>query len=837
LLLAPWQRRARSGGLAASRREVRAVHEQGKSSFGELLRRHRRAAGLSQDALAERAKMSTEGISALERGYRRSPQRETLALLAGALALDGAQRRVFEETAARANYSRGGASVTVGPWKAAESSLPLALSAFLGRDAELHEIAAIVASHRLVTITGAAGVGKTQTALQLARTYEGTDGVRFAGLAAIRDGSLVLPVIAAALGLQEDASRPLADTVVAYLKNKALLLVLDNCEHVIDRAARVAEELLANCARLRILATSREALMAEGERRYQLPSLDDADAAALFADRARAVDARFRLSGENAADVAEICHRLDNIPLAIELAAARVNLLPARELRKKLDDRFELLTGSGRTTEARQRTMRAAIDWSYELLSDTERRVFERLAIFAGGCTLAAATSVCAGEDVAEADVFDAIGWLVDKSLVTVELGWSETRYGLLQSFAQYGREKLLARQELEAVAHRHALAALEIAKRVSATRAHYFEPAQEIAIAEQENLRTAIAWALIDGNDVPLGRWIVTHVCYWEYFSVRERQRWLDAALLPRPRTSPDLLAALHKARTIVCFHLRDYEASLESCEAALAYYRTGGDVTSISQMENARGHALDNLRRHSDAKAVFEAALPGARAGSPTALAGILSGLALLTDDVDEARRFSAEAQRIHESSGNSIGVAYTLLNLGILERRAGNAERSLEKEMAALAAASGLAAFARINVTTLALHNIAHTLIDLERYDEAAQRVREKMDLARESGLDYYVALGLEELVTIDSQRRDSAGGRNAEWFLHAAKALGYADAFRTAARAARYESSKPQYDALLARLHDAIGAERTAQLMREGAALTQDQAIAEAAALQT
>jgi len=266
--------------------------------------------------------MSTEGISALERGYRRSPQRETLALLIGALALDDAQRREFEAAAVRSNFSRGGASVAVGPWSAADASnLPFALSTFIGRDDELDEIAEMIRGHRLVTITGAAGVGKTQTALHLARSYGSTDvAVRFVGLASIRDGSLVASAIAAAIGVQETSSRPLLDTLVAYLKNRAMLLVLDNCEHVIEQAASISEELLSRCPNLRVLATSREALMAGGERRYSMPPLKDEDAVALFADRAQAVDLRFDVSGQNKAYVAEICRRLDGIPLAIELA-------------------------------------------------------------------------------------------------------------------------------------------------------------------------------------------------------------------------------------------------------------------------------------------------------------------------------------------------------------------------------------------------------------------------------------------------------------------------------------------------------------------------------------
>jgi predicted ATPase/DNA-binding XRE family transcriptional regulator len=801
------------------------------------LRRHRIAAGLSQEALAQRARMSIEGISALERGFRRNPQRETLALLAGALALDDNQRRAFEAAGTRSTYPRTGASVTVGPWQDTQApTLPVALSAFVGRDAELRDIAEMVKRHRLVTITGAPGVGKTQTALHLARTYDDRNGgVQFVALASLRDGSLVPSAIASAVGVGERPDRSLLDTLIGYFKNKALLLVLDNCEHVIEQAASVAEGLLTGCSGLRILATSREPLKAAGERRYRMPSLKEADAVALFEDRAAAVDPTFKLSSDNAAHVADICRRLDGIPLAIELAAARVNVLPVSELRKRLDDRFQILAGSARSLVPRQRTMRAAIDWGYELLTGPERRIFERLAIFAGGCTLATATSVCNGEGVGPTDVFDVLGSLVDKSLVNVELGWSEARYGLLQSFAQYGREKLIAREELQSVAHRHAMAQLELARRTSALRPHHFEAAQEIWVAEQENLRAAIAWALLEDGDALLGRQIVAEVCYWEYFSPGERRRWLDAALSPRCEMSPELLAALHKANAVVCFHLREYEGSVESCEAALTYYRAIEDSTSIAQIETARGHALLNLRRRTEARVVFEAALPVARAGeSPTALAGMLSGLALVTDDITKVRQYAAEARRIHEKSGNRIGVAFTLINQGIKEGREGNEELALANGTEAVTIAAGLPAFARVNVLASALHNISHSFVRLGRYDEAEQRVREKLELAREYGLDYYIATALEELVVIDSLQRKT-GAPPPEWFVHAARILGFVDAFLRSAKLQRYEESKPRYDAVVEMLLAAIGAERTSQLMSEGASLSQAEAIAEIAAL--
>src|SRR6202042_318431 len=310
------------------------MEERGRvPTFGPCLRQYRLAAGLSQEALAERARISVNGVSALERGYRRTPQHETLALLAGALELDGEQRREFEGAAIRSGPLRRATSVTVGPWPSTPgSNLPLALKSFVGREAELDAIASLVRDHRLVTIAGAGGLGKTQTALQVGRVMGNADdgAVCLVALAPIAHQSLVVPAIASTLGVQEVPNRPLLETVLAYLKNKTLLLILDNCEHVIDQAAIVAEALLVACPRVRILAPSRESLRAAGEHSYRLPPLgvpsakaarhlNATDAAAygaivLFNDRARAADHRFVLTDENAPIVAELCRRLDGIP-------------------------------------------------------------------------------------------------------------------------------------------------------------------------------------------------------------------------------------------------------------------------------------------------------------------------------------------------------------------------------------------------------------------------------------------------------------------------------------------------------------------------------------------
>ncbi|HEY1868109.1 MAG TPA: helix-turn-helix domain-containing protein, partial [Candidatus Cybelea sp.] len=334
--------------------------DQSSPDFGTLLRHYRLAAGLSQEALAERARVSSEGISALERGYRRTPQRETLALLAEALQLTPEERAFFEAAARSNSARRGGGSVSVGPWQGAgASTLPIALTAFIGLTTETSEIAALVREHRLVTLAGPGGIGKTQTALRVGSALRETGEI---------------PVCFVPIA-QDATGRTTLETLIPNLKDKPLLLILDGCEPFIDDAAKAAHAILSGSTHLRILATSREPLRAAGEYAYRLPPLPEADAVALFVDRAVAINHQFVLSDENAPLVAQMCKELDGIPLAIELAGARMNVLSASALAERL-------------SAAPEQGMRATIDSSYDLLSDQERRVFERLSTFREGATL-----------------------------------------------------------------------------------------------------------------------------------------------------------------------------------------------------------------------------------------------------------------------------------------------------------------------------------------------------------------------------------------------------------------------------------------------------------------
>ena len=822
-----------------------------------LLRRFRLAAGLSQEALAERARMSTNGIGALERGYRRTPQRETLALLVNALALSDEQRGELEAAATHSGSRRrlGGGAFPEGPWPdTGVSNLPLSLTSFVGREVELDEVARLVREHRLVTLTGAGGIGKTQTALQVgtALSETGETAVCFVALAPVGDPALVVAAIASTLGVQEVPDRPLLETLIAYLKNKALLLILDNCEHVITEAAIVAGALLAGCPRFAILATSREPLRTAGEYTYRLPSLSvptpeaarrlsaaealSFGAIVLFNDRARAVDHRFTLTDQNASTVAGICRHLDGIPLAIELAAARVNMLPVQAIANRFDHRFIILTGGERTALPRQQTMRAAIDWSYDLLAAREQRMFERLSVFAGGCTLATANAVCAGDDVAEADVIDLLSSLVDKSLLVADIDGVHPRYLLLESFREYAREKLAARGEVDAVARRHALACLELAKQLE--RACDTEPDviwRALAQEELDNWRAALQWALTDRNDVVLGQALVgaLHVV-WAYFAPLEGERYAASAFeLADEQTPTHVLAGLGYAEGIIAMQRRAYKVQLSSSERAIERYRATGDPLGIARTQDLAGQALVSLGRIAEAKTLLQEALTSARVlGNRRLIACVLRNFGYASavgGDCDAARDYVAEAVPIYEALGARMGAALALEDLGEFEFRAGNAELAFQL------ATSALATFRTVNhqrFVASVLSSLAMYLIALGRYDDAEERAHEALDLAREQQQDVLVAWTLQHLGAIAALRPHVSTERARDAYRHAARILGFVDARLEAIGSARMYIYEQGYDRALAALAAAIGPDAVASHMAEGAMMTEEQAVEEA-----
>jgi predicted ATPase/transcriptional regulator with XRE-family HTH domain len=513
--------------------------------FGELLKRLRVAAGLSQEALAERARMSAHAISSLERGARRAPYRDTVALLQDGLALGPSDRALLDASAeqGRKRAPRGVASPAHdGP----AHNLPAQLTSFVGRERDVEDIQALLASNRLVTVTGAGGIGKTRVALEVSARMDGAwaDGMWFVDLAPLADGTLVAARIASAAGVLAEDDSPA--TLAAALHGRSMLLVIDNCEHVISAVEAVTVVLVQACPRLAVLATSRERLGVAGEAAYRLAPLPAPSAVDLFVQRSGA--SLSRTSGEPLELVAAICRRLDGIPLAIELAAARVPALGLSGLRDRLDEHFKILSRGSRGAPARQQTMQAAISWSYELLSASERALFRRLAIFAGGWRLEAAETVCAGDGIAALEVVDILASLIEKSLVVADDNGHFVRYGFLESTRAFALEQLIASGERPALAAAHARW-MSLFADWAYEEYHHIPPGRwsEFVAPELDNAYAALGWAHGDGDDIRLAARILAGLrgAFTDSAgSLTEFNDWVTRAIA---RIGPDTDPALH--------------------------------------------------------------------------------------------------------------------------------------------------------------------------------------------------------------------------------------------------------------------------------------------------
>jgi predicted ATPase/DNA-binding XRE family transcriptional regulator/tetratricopeptide (TPR) repeat protein len=823
--------------------------------FGDLLKQHRLDASLSQEELAERAHLSSHTISGLERGIRRAPYSHTVEVLADALGLSPPDRTELHSVAERARRRSPSTRLapetdTVGP----PNNLPRQLSSFVGREKDVAKIRELIASDRLVTLVGSGGVGKTRIALRVAADLlDGSgQGVWFVDLAPLTDASLVPSTIASALSVQETLDRPILQTLIAYLKNRYLLLVLDNCEHLIDGVARAAEVLLQSCSRLQILATSREALGISGERTYRVPSLsvpaldemhrltvDEAlgyDAVALFAVRAEAADGRFELTQQLVPTVAEICRRLDGIALAIELAAARVSVLSATTLAQRLNERFLVLTGGSRTALPRHKTMRALLDWSYDLLEAREQDLFRKLSIFAGGFTLDLAVALCANDGaIAEVEVLDLIASLVGKSLVVSETAAEETmRYRLLESTRHYALEKLHESGEYATVAQAHALVMLALAERFDST----FELlADRIWAArvkpEIENWRAALTWAFGSLGDPSIGQRLAGSLFdVWRYQSV-EGRHWVREALRTCGDATPPIVRAkleLTAARNAVV--LGENKTLLAAAGTALRLYRRADDPLGTAEAQGCLALGLINEGRVAEGESLVRAVLALAQAGGAERLIAwathVLGVARYVDDDLGAARSLFREALTLYKTAGCERIAAKLGHNLAELEFQAGDIETALQlgREAAEALRTSNL-----WDSLAGSLCNLSAYLTALARFEEARGCASEALSLAREAGFGLHAAWALLHLAAIAALR---AGDNSADRLVNlrrAASILGYVDArFAELGYKPQY-TEQQEYDKILPVLRSELGADLDA-FLDEGKQWSDDRAVMEA-----
>ena len=667
----------------------------------------------------------------------------------------------------------------------AATELPVELTTFVGRERETAELCRLVPVTRLLTLTGAGGSGKTRLALQVARALADTsEEVAWTELGSLTNSAHIAPRIARAAGIGEEIREGDAGLLAGLLKDRSLILVLDNCEHLVDACAQLADVLLRTCPNLRIIATSREALGVRGERAWLVPPLPGTDAVALFVERAREFAGSFELTKERATVVAEICARLDGIPLAIELAAARIKLLSVEQLRDRLDNAFSLLKSTARTVVPRHRTLQAAIDWSFDLLSSEERLLFQRLAVFQGGFTLDALEAIASREPLESSSLIDLLGRLVDRSLVVVHEHAGSARYAMLETVLQYARLKLAQSGEGQFSARRHAEHFSALA---AEAEPHLITPNRPVWVqrlgADIDNMRAALAWSYQHDGSLHVR---LAGMLWWFWFSTRywtEAGRVLaDALTLPaaQPQSrerakllfAAGALAALQARSTTARPLLREAVAIAESIgdEQLLAYARNYLGMTyageARAESKELCGAAAEWFERNNDAY------------GHRLALL-LLASLALGEGALDESARLSARAVEIAREFGQPRELAIALQT-----------------------------------------HSLPFTVRG--DYDYARRCLFECLHANRQDPSYFSIAIALDCLAEIGGHQ-----GRP----LQAARLLGAAEHLRSVIGAVRFKLHDVRLAAALPSFRAATGAEAFERAFAEGRQLTAEQILDE------
>jgi predicted ATPase/DNA-binding XRE family transcriptional regulator len=731
-------------------------------TFGATLRKLRDAAGLTQEELASRAGLTALAVSALERGARKRPYPHTVRALAEALDLSDDERAILIEAVPRRDSDAPvPEKATVTP----PSTLPTSLTPLLGREREMEELEGLLrrASGRVLTLTGPGGIGKTRLGIEAAHKAQShfPDGVIFVGLAPLSDAALVVPTIAQSLGLREIEGRSAREALYSFLKHKRLLLVLDNLEHLLEVVPEVISVIDAS-PDLRVLATSRAPLRVRGEQEYPVGPLGVPDpqrtpllrevagaaAVELFVERARAASPSFELTEANSAAVAAICWRLDGLPLALELAAARARFLGPTALLSRLDRALEAKGGAARDLPERQRTMRSTLNWSHDLLHVPEKELFRRLSVFAGGWTLEAAEALgeVEGEEGGlEADeILSLLGNLVEQSLVVAQAeADGSVRYGMLEPVRQYALEKLEQSAEEQQVRRLHALwctwFAEEAAKELAGPdQGKWFDRLE----TEHDNLRAALSWSL-EGNEPETGLRLAAAL--WRMWNARgymqEGRGWLEKALSSADgRPSPERARALNGAGAIA-YQQGDLHSAKELFEKSIEMGRDLGDKGLVSRATGNLANFMLGVNEFTRARELFEQCLAMDRElDDKSRIAYSLGGLADVyysMGDIPKGVEYYEQSLALHRELDDRRSIGLTLNNLGELAQLQGELEKAedLYKQ--------SMAVVREIDDRWLTVHVLMTmgSLSALQGHQERAVRLLAAVDaLRREIGFEF-------------------------------------------------------------------------------------------------
>jgi predicted ATPase/class 3 adenylate cyclase len=721
------------------------------------------------------------------------------------------------------------------------NNLPRQLTTFIGREREIADIKALAIRAGLMTLTGSGGSGKTRLALQVAAELleQFPDGVWFVELAALVDPDLVPQSVASVLGVKEAPDKPITQTLAEHLKQKRLLLLLDNCEHLLDACAKLADALVRQCPDMKILATSREALGIAGEQTYRVPSLSLPDrksaptpqtlsvyeSVQLFIDRALLVRSEFQVTNQNAPALASLCWHLDGIPLAIELAAARVRTLSVEEIDGKLDQRFRLLTGGSRTALPRQQTLRSLIDWSYELLREPEKQLLQRLSVFAGGWNLPAAEQVCAGDGIADCDILDQLTSLADKSLVVSEQKDGHSRYRLLETMRQYSRERLEESGSDLAVRERHrdyflALAEAANAKLMGADQVAWLQRLD----AEHENLRAVLQWSVMEPLSGAGLAMCGALVRFWVTRGhLTEGREWCARALALAGSEEQTLeRAKVFGTAGELAYRQSAYPASRALHEESLAISRKLGDRRGIASSLNYLGSVAAAQGDYTSSQALYEESLALWRQlGERKFVARLLYNLAcgaLGQGDFGAARALFEECLAPMRELGDRGNIAYALGNLGYMAELHGDypAARALGAESLAIMRELG----DREGIANV-LHNLGDVAYDLGDYSTAVSLRQESLVIWRELGIRLGTVSSLEELAAVAA----ALGG-----VLRSAGIWGATERLRSEIGSPMPAYERSRYDHRVANARAALGDDVAFdRAWQEGRALTLEQAI--------
>ncbi len=726
------------------------------------------------------------------------------------------------------------------PLKTLESvqhNLPTQLTSFIGREKEIVELKQLIAEQRLVTLTGSGGAGKTRLALRVAGglLHNFVNGVWFVELAPLDDPALVTQTLLSIFKLRDDPHRPSLEILQDHLRSRSLLLILDNCEHLIEACAQVSESLLQTCPQLRILASSREALGVPGEIPYRVPSLSapgpddllhlehplEIDSIRLFVERGATARPDFRLTKENTQFVAQICSRLDGIPLAIELAAARVKVLSPEQIASRLDDRFRLLTGGARTALPRQQTLRAMIDWSYSLLSDAEKTLFRRLAVFTGGWTLDAAEFVC------EEDVLDLMARLLDKSLITSEDSDGGIRYHRLETIRQYSRERFFETEEVEAIRDRHLTYYVQFSEEIERGLQ---EPSRKLWVhrsgSEQENLRTAIEWGL--ARDLESALRITANMIVgiasggYSVKSFSWLREILQAQETTLPAVPPPLRAKALAALAFIYISVGKEREASACAEQAVALYRQLEDRRWLASVMLLATRTLESSGKWVEAETALKEALALARADQNAVVTiWLLITLARVTarlhGDTQAAWEFTEEALRLAMDAELDGQVADVYEVRGFLAVYSGQYEQARAFFEKAMLTYQGVDA--DFNVL-LNKSNLAHLERQFGHYEQALERYRETIVGFRDIGQLGGIAHQLECFGFLAM-----AGDREER----ALKLFAAADALREKVGAPMTSEEEAYFDEQISVLRQNMEPGQFERIWNSGRALTMEQAV--------